>query len=515
MSACEPAQSEPQQNERSPDIVIDVHGLTKTFDGRTVVRNLSMQVKRGTIYGFLGPNGSGKTTTIRMLCGLLTPDAGHRHLSRLRHPHRDREDQAPDRLHDAALQPLSGPVGAGEPGVRRAHLRRAGAGRCRARDDRRVSASTAARTRSRARCPAAGSSGSRLAPAPCPIRSFCCSTSRPPASIRRRGASSGTRFTRSRRRASPSSSRPTTWTRPSAATRSRISPMASCWRTARCDEVVTRVQSHHLHRVRRRPGRSLAAELEKQPGVDTVAPFGTSLHVSGRDRAALEAAIASHRDDPKLDWNADRSLARRRLHRSDGAGQGQLPMSASRARPWRLLAARRRHDPQGIRAASPRPHHVRDHRHLAADAARAVRLRHQHPAARPADRGAAAGIERRRPLDPQGAGKHQVFQDHAPGARRGRVRPRAGLGRGAVCDRDSARLRARAAPRRPAGAAGGGRRHRSGGDQLGACRARTTGADRARATTAPFRTAARRRSRSARTPATTRPHRASSTSCRA
>ena len=59
-----------------PDIVIDVHGLTKRFDGRAVVRNLSMQVRRGHIYGFLGPNGSGKTTTIRMLCGLLTPDEG-------------------------------------------------------------------------------------------------------------------------------------------------------------------------------------------------------------------------------------------------------------------------------------------------------------------------------------------------------------------------------------------------------------------------------------------------------
>ena len=58
------------------DIVIDVHGLTKKFDGRVVVHDLSMQVKRGTIYGFLGPNGSGKTTTIRMLCGLLTPDEG-------------------------------------------------------------------------------------------------------------------------------------------------------------------------------------------------------------------------------------------------------------------------------------------------------------------------------------------------------------------------------------------------------------------------------------------------------
>ncbi len=59
------------------NIVIDVEGLTKSFGGRVVVHDLSMQVKRGTIYGFLGPNGSGKTTTIRMLCGLLTPDEGH------------------------------------------------------------------------------------------------------------------------------------------------------------------------------------------------------------------------------------------------------------------------------------------------------------------------------------------------------------------------------------------------------------------------------------------------------
>lgn len=60
----------------SNGIAIDVKGLTKSFNGRTVVRDLSMQVRRGTIYGFLGPNGSGKTTTIRMLCGLLTPDSG-------------------------------------------------------------------------------------------------------------------------------------------------------------------------------------------------------------------------------------------------------------------------------------------------------------------------------------------------------------------------------------------------------------------------------------------------------
>jgi ABC-2 type transport system ATP-binding protein len=60
----------------SPDLAIEVEGLTKSFAGRVVVRDLSMKVQRGLIYGFLGPNGSGKTTTIRMLCGLLTPDSG-------------------------------------------------------------------------------------------------------------------------------------------------------------------------------------------------------------------------------------------------------------------------------------------------------------------------------------------------------------------------------------------------------------------------------------------------------
>ena len=57
-------------------LAIDVHGLVKSFDGRVVVHDLTLQVARGQIYGFLGPNGSGKTTSIRMLCGLLKPDAG-------------------------------------------------------------------------------------------------------------------------------------------------------------------------------------------------------------------------------------------------------------------------------------------------------------------------------------------------------------------------------------------------------------------------------------------------------
>src|SRR6187402_2759897 len=55
---------------------ISVRHLTKRFGARTVVDDVSLEVASGEIVGFLGPNGSGKTTTIRMICGLLSPDAG-------------------------------------------------------------------------------------------------------------------------------------------------------------------------------------------------------------------------------------------------------------------------------------------------------------------------------------------------------------------------------------------------------------------------------------------------------
>ncbi|EEA96506.1 ABC transporter ATP-binding protein [Pseudovibrio sp. JE062] len=56
---------------------IEVTGLTKRFGDKLVVNNVSLKVKSGEIVGFLGPNGSGKTTSIRMMCGLLRPDEGH------------------------------------------------------------------------------------------------------------------------------------------------------------------------------------------------------------------------------------------------------------------------------------------------------------------------------------------------------------------------------------------------------------------------------------------------------
>jgi ABC-2 type transport system ATP-binding protein len=58
------------------NLAIDVHGLTKRFGAKIAVDHVDIQVPEGEVWGFLGPNGSGKTTTIRMLCGLLHADEG-------------------------------------------------------------------------------------------------------------------------------------------------------------------------------------------------------------------------------------------------------------------------------------------------------------------------------------------------------------------------------------------------------------------------------------------------------
>lgn len=62
---------------KNGELVIDVHGMTKRFGDRTVVDHVNLRVRAGEIYGFLGPNGSGKTTFLRMLCGLLHADDGN------------------------------------------------------------------------------------------------------------------------------------------------------------------------------------------------------------------------------------------------------------------------------------------------------------------------------------------------------------------------------------------------------------------------------------------------------
>src|SRR5436190_7521500 len=62
------------------DSVIATHGLTKRFGGRAVVDRLDLTVPRGAIYALLGDNGAGKSTTIRMLTGLVPADAGRAHI---------------------------------------------------------------------------------------------------------------------------------------------------------------------------------------------------------------------------------------------------------------------------------------------------------------------------------------------------------------------------------------------------------------------------------------------------
>jgi len=57
--------------------MIEVQNLTKTFNGKTVLKNVSFEVKEGEIFGYLGPNGAGKTTTLRIILGLLNPTSGN------------------------------------------------------------------------------------------------------------------------------------------------------------------------------------------------------------------------------------------------------------------------------------------------------------------------------------------------------------------------------------------------------------------------------------------------------
>jgi ABC-type transporter Mla maintaining outer membrane lipid asymmetry ATPase subunit MlaF len=97
---------------------IEVTNLVKRFGDKTVVDHVTMTVAEGEIVGFLGPNGSGKTTTIRIMCGLLTPDEGEGQVLGLRLAQRQPRDQARSRLHDAEVLVLRGPDDRREPRIR-------------------------------------------------------------------------------------------------------------------------------------------------------------------------------------------------------------------------------------------------------------------------------------------------------------------------------------------------------------------------------------------------------------
>ncbi len=260
-----------------PDIAIDVEGLTKSFDGRKVVRNLSMRVKRGEIYGFLGPNGSGKTTTIRMLCGLLTPDEGHG--TCLGYDIRTQADEIKRRVgymtqrfslyqdlsvrenleFVARLYGVANPAAASRAMIERLGLE----GR---------EAQLAGEL--------SGGWKQRLALGACTLPNpQLLLLDEPTAGV-------------------DPKARREFWNEIHALAGHGLTVLVSTHymdEAERCHEIAYIAYGVLL--------------AHGTAGVDMVAPFGTSLHVCGRDEAALEAAVASYRDRPNLTWTrSDPSL---------------------------------------------------------------------------------------------------------------------------------------------------------------------------------------------------------------
>ncbi len=287
----------------APDIVIDVEGLTKSFNGRVVVRDLSMQVKRGTIYGFLGPNGSGKTTTIRMLTGLLTPDKGHGRC--LGYDIRTEADKIKRRVgymtqRFSLYQDLS--VRENLEFVARLYGLPRPAGAARAAIDR---LGLAARENQLAG-ELSGGWKQRLALGACTLPDpQLLLLDEPTAGV-------------------DPKARRDFWNEIHAMAAQGLTVLVSTHymdEAERCHEIAYIAYGRLLvhgtvkeviersqlitYTVTAQSGERLAALTEilsALPGVDMVAPFGQSLHVSGRNEAALEAAIAQFRHEPGLSW---------------------------------------------------------------------------------------------------------------------------------------------------------------------------------------------------------------------
>lgn len=284
----------------SSDIAIDVHGLTKSFDGHVVVRDLSLQVKRGAIYGFLGPNGSGKTTTIRMLCGLLTPDKGEG--TCLGYDIRTQADEIKLQVgymtqkfslyqdlsvrenleFVARLYGLPDPEGAARDMIKRLGLD----GR-----EKQLAGELSGGWKQRLALGACTLPGPQL-----------LLLDEPTAGV-------------------DPKARREFWNEIHALAGEGLTALVSTHymdEAERCHEIAYIAYGQLLahgtvddviagsglttYTVTGNNLLNLNSELDGKPGIDTVAPFGTSLHVSGHDSAALEKAIAKYRKDKSLNW---------------------------------------------------------------------------------------------------------------------------------------------------------------------------------------------------------------------
>jgi ABC-2 type transport system ATP-binding protein len=285
------------------DIAIDVRGLSKSFGNRKVVRDLSMQVKRGTIYGFLGPNGSGKTTTIRMLTGLLTPDEGEgtclgynirteadeikRHVGYMTQRFSLYQDlSVRENLEFVArLYGINNPVAAARAMVARLGLT--------GREEQLAGELS-------------GGWKQRLALGACTLPNpQLLLLDEPTAGV-------------------DPKARREFWNEIHALAATGLTVLVSTHymdEAERCHEIAyiaygvllahgtvpeVIADAHLVTYTVSAPDTQtltrLGEELADRPGVDMVAPFGSSLHVSGRDPAALEAAIVPYRDRSDLTW---------------------------------------------------------------------------------------------------------------------------------------------------------------------------------------------------------------------
>jgi ABC-2 type transport system ATP-binding protein len=285
----------------APEIVIDVEGLTKSFGHKTVVRNLSLKVARGTIYGFLGPNGSGKTTTIRMLCGLLTPDSGHgttlgydiltqsdeikRQVGYMTQRFSLYQDLSVRENLElvARIYQLKKPKEAARAMIERLGLK--------GREEQLAGELS-------------GGWKQRLALGACTLPSpKLLLLDEPTAGV-------------------DPKARREFWNEIHALAAQGLTVLVSTHymdEAERCHEIayiaygellahgtveeVIKNSNLMTYTVTGENLVELATVLAASPGVDMVAPFGTSLHVSGRDHAALQEATQKYRDDPSLTWH--------------------------------------------------------------------------------------------------------------------------------------------------------------------------------------------------------------------
>jgi ABC-2 type transport system ATP-binding protein len=284
----------------TPEIAIDVHGLSKAFGGHEVVHDLSMQVKRGTIYGFLGPNGSGKTTTIRMLCGLLTPDRGEG--TCLGYDIRREADKIKRQVgymtqRFSLYQDLS--VRENLEFVARLYGVRDARGTAREMIQRLGLTGREEQLAGEL----SGGWKQRLALGACTLPNpQLLLLDEPTAGV-------------------DPKARRDFWNEIHALAAEGLTVLVSTHymdEAERCHEIAYIAYGHLLvhgtvdeviaksalstYTVTGDDLHTLSDQLAGKPGVDMVAPFGTSLHVSGRDKAALDATIAPYREDKRWHW---------------------------------------------------------------------------------------------------------------------------------------------------------------------------------------------------------------------